>query len=76
MRHRHQRPQVDHRNVLEQGASRRVEQEIRAQKLKDLRAAIEEGMNSPAAPWEGAEAIKRTARERHAAKYGQSAAQE
>src|SRR5437868_5278392 len=54
----------------------RVEQEIRAAKLKARRAAIEEGMNSPAAPWEGSEAIKRTARERHAAKYGQPLAQE
>jgi antitoxin ParD1/3/4 len=54
----------------------REEQEIRAAKLKDLRAAIEEGMNSPAASWEGAAAIKRTARQRHAARYGQPVAQE
>jgi len=49
----------------------REEQEIRAAKLRDVRAAIEEGMNSPAAPWEGAEAIKKLARERHAAKHGE-----
>ena len=54
----------------------RIEQEIRTAKLKDLRAAIDEGMNSPAAPWEGAEAIKRIAREKHAAKFGQPVAQE
>jgi antitoxin ParD1/3/4 len=54
----------------------RIEQEIRTAKLKDLRAAIDEGMNSPAAPWEGAEAIKRIARERHAAKYDQPVAQD
>lgn len=54
----------------------REEQEIRAAKLKDLRTAIEEGMNSPAAPWEGAEAVKRIARERHAARYGQPVAQD
>jgi antitoxin ParD1/3/4 len=54
----------------------RNEQEIRAAKLRDLRAAIEDGMNSPAAPWEGADAIKRLARERHAAKFGQPVPQD
>lgn len=54
----------------------RVEQEVRAVKLKDLRAAIDEGMNSPAAPWEGAAAIKRLARERRAAGHSQPVAQE
>jgi antitoxin ParD1/3/4 len=54
----------------------RIEQEVRTAKLKDLRAAIDEGMNSPAAPWEGAEAIKRVAREKHATKFGKPVAQE
>lgn len=43
-------------------------QTIRAAKLADLRAAIEEGMNSPAAEWEGADAIKQLARQRYAAR--------
>ena len=51
------------------------EQEVRTAKLRDLTSAIDEGMNSPAAAWEGAEAIKRLARQRHAARIGQPVTQ-
>lgn len=44
----------------------------REAQLRDLRAAIDEGDNSVAAPWEGAEAIQRMARECHASRTGQS----
>lgn len=54
----------------------REQQEIRAAKLKDLRTAIDEGMNSPAAAWEGGAAIKNIARQRHAARYGQPISQD
>lgn len=49
----------------------RDHQEVRAAKLRDLRNAIDEGMNSSAAVWEGAEAIKHRARQRHAARTTQ-----
>ena len=54
-------------------ALRLLEQEKREReaKLRDLRAAIDEGDASPAAPWEGVEALKQRAREYHAQRTGQ-----
>jgi antitoxin ParD1/3/4 len=49
----------------------RAEQQLKAAKLLDLQQAIEEGMQSPAAAWEGADAIKRIARTRQAAQQRQ-----
>jgi antitoxin ParD1/3/4 len=52
--------------VIEEALRRMERQEAR---LKALRAAIEDGENSgPAEPWEGAEEIKRKAREYSATK--------
>lgn len=42
--------------------------EIREAQLAQLRALIDEGLASPAAPWEGIEAIKQQARAERAAK--------
>lgn len=49
----------------------REQQQEREVKLRDLRAAIDEGDASPAAEWEGTEALKRKAREYHAARIQQ-----
>lgn len=54
----------------------RERQEERNAKLRDLRVAIEEGMNSPTAPWEGAEEIQRRARDYHAARLSESVVQD
>ena len=54
-------------------ALRLLEQEKREReaKLRDLRAAIDEGDASASAPWEGVEALKRRAREYHAQRTGE-----